>query len=83
MRLEEVLGQNVRRLRQARELSQEKLAAEVGVDMRYLGAIERGKANPSLKVMAGIAEALGVHVRDLLKERRSKVNAVRSTDQTT
>jgi transcriptional regulator with XRE-family HTH domain len=83
MRLEEVLGQNVRRLRQARELSQEKLAAEVGVDMRYLGDIERGKANPSLKVMAGIAEALGVPVRDLLKERRSKVSAGRSSDQTT
>lgn len=72
MRLEAVLGQNVRRLRLARGLSQEKLAAECGIDMRYLGGIERGQENPSLKVLGDIAKALGVAAHTLLIEQRAK-----------
>jgi transcriptional regulator with XRE-family HTH domain len=72
MRLEVIVGQNVRRLRLARALSQEALAAEVGVDMRYLGGIERGQENPTIKVVGSIAKALGVHPSGLLVESRSK-----------
>jgi transcriptional regulator with XRE-family HTH domain len=72
MRLEVIVGQNVRRLRLAKGLSQEALAAEVGVDMRYLGGIERGQENPTIKVVGNIAKALGVHPSTLLIESRSK-----------
>ena len=71
MRLAHVLGTNVRRLREAADLSQEELAAEVGVDMRYLGGIERGQENPSLKVIDNIAKALKVHPSTLLMETRN------------
>jgi len=70
MRLANVLGANVRRLRKAAGLSQEDLAAEVGIDMRYLGGIERGQENPSLKVIDDIAKALKVHPSALLIENR-------------
>jgi transcriptional regulator with XRE-family HTH domain len=71
MRLANVLGANVRRLRKAADLSQEDLAAEVGIDMRYLGGIERGQENPSLKVIDDIAKALKVHASALLIESRA------------
>ena len=68
MRLEQILGGNVRRLRKAVALSQEDLAAQVGIDMRYLGGIERGQENPSLTVIGSIAKALGVSASSLLIE---------------
>lgn len=61
------VGKNVRRLRETRGLTQEKLAVDADIDLTYLGGIERGKRNPSLLVMVRIAEALGVDVRDLLR----------------
>jgi len=70
MRLEVVVGKNIRSLRRAAELTQEELAAEVGVDMRYMGGIERGQENPSLAVIARIAKALGVSASSLLSETK-------------
>ncbi len=72
MGLQQVVGQNIKRLRSARGLSQEVLADSSGIDMRYLGGIERGQENPTLKVIENIAEALGVHPSTLLVEPRSK-----------
>ena len=72
MKLELILGGNVRRLRKSVGLSQEQLAEQVGVDMRYLGGIERGQENPSLAVIGRIAEALGVPAPILLTESKSR-----------
>jgi len=55
----------VRELRTARSLSQEKLAEGAGIHRTYLGGIELGLRNPSLRNIARIAHALGVPVRDL------------------
>ena len=53
-----VLGQKIRRLRQEKEISQEKLANEAGIERSYMGAIERGERNPSFDKIASIAKAL-------------------------
>jgi transcriptional regulator with XRE-family HTH domain len=58
----------VRRLRQQKGLTQEDVAFEAEIDLTYMGAIERGKRNPSLLVMARIADALGVHLTKLLSD---------------
>lgn len=63
-----VLAKNVRRLRQQRKMTQEQLAFEAEIDLTYLGGIERGKRNPSLLVMARIADALSVPLPKLLNE---------------
>lgn len=52
------LGKQVRELRRKRGWSQEFLAAEAGLNINYLGGIERGERNPSLKNLARIADAL-------------------------
>lgn len=54
----EILASNVRVRRKALRMSQEELAHRVGVDVRYLGGIERQQENPSLKVIVSIAEQL-------------------------
>jgi transcriptional regulator with XRE-family HTH domain len=59
-------GRNVRRVRLQRGLTQEQLAFEAGIDLTYMGGIERGKRNPSLLVMARIADALSVSLTKLL-----------------
>jgi transcriptional regulator with XRE-family HTH domain len=63
-----VLGRNVRRLRQQKGLTQEELAFEAEIDLTYMGGIERGRRNPSLRVIARVAKALSVAPAKLLTE---------------
>jgi transcriptional regulator with XRE-family HTH domain len=58
-------GLRVRRLRKDRGLSQEKLAFDAGIHRTYLGSIERGERNPTLKNITRIARALGVSLAEL------------------
>ncbi len=61
------LGQNVRRRREARELTQEKLAEKAGLDPTYISGIERGLRNPGIKNVARLAKALGFSTAELCK----------------
>ncbi len=61
------LGQNARRRREARELTQEKLAEKAGLDPTYISGIERGLRNPGIKNVAKLAKALGFTTAELCK----------------
>ncbi|MGJ8677760.1 MAG: helix-turn-helix domain-containing protein [Akkermansiaceae bacterium] len=61
------LGDNVRRLREIKEISQENLAFEAGLDRTYIGGVERGERNPTVLSSLKIAEALEVELSELLK----------------
>ncbi|KJC36736.1 DNA-binding protein [Bradyrhizobium sp. LTSP849] len=63
-----IVGKNIRRIRQQRRMTQEKLAFESELDLTYIGGIERGRRNPSLLAMARIAEALSVPLVKLLAD---------------
>jgi len=65
-----ILAKNVRNYRRLRKLTQEELAFEAEIDLTYMGGIERGKRNPSLLVMARIADALGVQLPKLLNDSK-------------
>ena len=67
---QQVFGRRVRELRKERRLSQVELAAKVGIDRSYMGFLERGERNPSLEVIAKIAEALKVTPDELLKQSK-------------
>jgi transcriptional regulator with XRE-family HTH domain len=58
MRLAQIFGQNVRRIRQEKGMTLEALADEVGLAYTYVGQIERGQRNPTLGVVERIAAAL-------------------------
>lgn len=61
------LGLNVRQRREARELTQEKLAERAGLDPTYISGIERGLRNPGIKNVARLAKALGLTTAELCK----------------
>ena len=61
-----IVGRNVKRLRLAKGLTQERLAFSSDLDLTYIGGIERGRRNPSLLVMARIAEALEAPLTELI-----------------
>lgn len=63
-----ILGWNLRRLRVAKGLSQERLALAAGIDRAYVGRVERGEENVTINVVAAVAEALEVKVADLFVE---------------
>jgi transcriptional regulator with XRE-family HTH domain len=67
MRLGQIFGTNVRRLRKERGLSQEALADEVELAVTYVGQIERGTRNPTLDVVERFAQVLGVDPLALLQ----------------
>lgn len=58
-------GARVRFLRLKINLSQEDLAGSSGLDRTYIGGIERGERNPSLKNIVRLAKSLGVSPREL------------------
>lgn len=64
--LQRVVGENLRRYRQDRGLSQEAFADELGVHRTYMGGIERGERNLTLRSLERIAECIGVDPRELL-----------------
>jgi transcriptional regulator with XRE-family HTH domain len=62
-----IVGANVRRLRNARGLTQEALADDAKIDVTYLRGIEAGRRNPSLMVMGRLADALSTRPGDLFR----------------
>ena len=61
------LGLNVRQAREAKELTQEKLAERSSLDPTYISGIERGLRNPGIKNVASLAKALGLSTAELCK----------------
>jgi transcriptional regulator with XRE-family HTH domain len=61
------LGHNVRARREARDLTQEKLAEKSGLDPTYISGIERGLRNPGIKNVAHLAKALGIKTAALVQ----------------
>ncbi|MGE0371663.1 MAG: helix-turn-helix domain-containing protein [Gammaproteobacteria bacterium] len=66
------IGQTVRRLREAKDLSQEELADESGLHRNYIGGIERGERNVGIRAFIKLAKALGVHPSKLFDELDTK-----------
>ena len=61
------LGQNLKRIRTKKEISQGDIARELGVSRGFVSTIENGKTNPTLSTITKIAKALNVSTNELLK----------------
>lgn len=64
-----LVARNMRRLRVETGLSQEAFAVDAGIDRTYVSRLERELENPSVAVLARIAKALGVDIRELFNPR--------------
>lgn len=63
-----VLGLNVRKRREEKELTQEALAERADLDPTYISGIERGMRNPSVLSILRIAKALGITTSKLMEK---------------
>ena len=59
------IGLNIKKYRQRKSWTQEKLAEEASLHVSYIGQIERGLRLPSLNALLKISEALKIDVRKL------------------
>lgn len=64
--LQRNFGRNLRAYREARGLSQEAFADELGFHRTYMGGVERGERNLTLKSVERISERLKVEPLELL-----------------
>jgi transcriptional regulator with XRE-family HTH domain len=61
------VGERIRQIRKEKNITQEELALEAGLNRAYVGYIERGERNPSTETIAKIAKALKVPLEKLFK----------------
>ncbi|CCY24593.1 MAG: helix-turn-helix transcriptional regulator [Brachyspira sp.] len=76
MNLKKCFGQNVQKYRKHRNLTQERLAELVGVDVTSISAVETGKYFPSADNLSRIVEVLQVQFSDLFE-----FDSLRSNDE--
>ena len=65
--LQRTVGRNLRAYRLERGLSQEACAEVLGVHRTYMGGLERGERNLTLKSLERLAAAVGMDPIDLLR----------------
>jgi transcriptional regulator with XRE-family HTH domain len=68
-----LFGRRLRALRTLRRFTQEELGERAGLSGKFISQIEIGAGNPSLRVLARIAKALGVQLWELLRFEEVKV----------
>ncbi|HVR90608.1 MAG TPA: helix-turn-helix transcriptional regulator [Novosphingobium sp.] len=66
MDMRKLIGQNVRRLRIAQDLTQEQFAERSGFSQQYISDLERGRRNPTVVSLYELAQALRTTPADLV-----------------
>ena len=66
MTLEKVIGNKIRSLRTLKELSQENVAAMLGISITAYSKIERGETDVQLSRLSQIAKAFDVSIEEIL-----------------
>jgi transcriptional regulator with XRE-family HTH domain len=62
----EKFGERMQKLRKSKGVSQEELAGQLSMHRTYIGMIERGERNPTIRTLYKIAKALKVNSSYLL-----------------
>ncbi|MFK4305072.1 transcriptional regulator with XRE-family HTH domain [Paenibacillus sp. RC254] len=77
--LRKQMGTRIRAIRNAKGLTQQKLAEIAGLDYRYIGALERGERNFSIDTLEKVLTALNVSISELMfsKEHMTKDETIR------
>lgn len=74
--LQRAVGRNLRRYRMARGLSQEAFADLVGVHRTYMGGLERGERNLTLRSVERIAGAIDENPLNLMRDESDTATAM-------
>ena len=68
MDMRRLVGENVRQLRMSRGMTQEHLAEVSGFSQQYISDLERGRRNPTVVSLFGLAQALDTTPAELVTE---------------
>ena len=68
--LQKTVGRNLRAYRMEKGLSQEAFAEVLGVHRTYMGGVERGERNLTLKSVERMAEKLEMEALELMKPHK-------------
>ena len=75
MDMRRLVGRNVKRLREKKGLTQERLADISGFSQQYISSLEKGRRNPTIITLYELAVALGVsHVELVLPSKVGRVS---------
>lgn len=64
----QIFGEVLRRYRSEKNISQEELAFQAGVDRTFVSRLERGIRQPTITTLIGLGQALGISAADLVRE---------------
>ena len=67
MLISQKLGNNIKKIRTQKKMSQGDICRALDMDRGYMSAIENGKKNITIQQLERLAQALGVSVDKLLK----------------
>ncbi|AMN56372.1 transcriptional regulator (plasmid) [Roseibium algicola] len=67
MDMRRLVGKNLTRLRDERNMTQKEIAAISGISQQYLSSLERGKRNPTVITIYQISLALNVDPMEFLR----------------
>lgn len=62
-----MLGDELRKVRLAADLSQEQVAIKAKITREYVSIVERGKRSPTVDVLLRICKGIGVSAADVLR----------------
>ncbi len=75
-----MLGEELRRVREDADLSQEEVAHRAGIDRSYLSQLENDKKSPTLDLLFRVCDALGVKASTLIgRVERGRTKNARRT----
>ena len=83
MNLKKVVGINLKYYRYKSGMSQEKFYTNMGLNPKYLAAIERGKVNVSIDYIEDLAVKLGVSAFDLVTFNENRLIRQKRIDEKT
>ena len=67
MNIKTKIGLRIKELRKMKNLSQEKLGLDAGIDRTYVASVENGKRNISIENIEKLTKALGVSFEEFFK----------------
>ena len=74
------VGENIKRIREAKKLSQKEVITAIGMGAAQYSRIENGKTDPSVSTLERVAQALGVELAELFTS--DSIQEVNSYDKT-
>jgi transcriptional regulator with XRE-family HTH domain len=60
------LGKNIRKIRELKDFSQQKLADKIKVDQKTISRIEKGDISPKFETLVSVSKTLSVSLSQLL-----------------